>query len=461
MKFEKQVSLKWAIALVLIACLVSSSIVYYAIAVSPSSAFTISSGVYPGAPSYTVWAEGATYYAKDSYGNISYSGTDAGTVIQSAINALTFGKILIKSGEYYVKTLNLTGKKGITIEGELLPDKSMAGNNIGTALVLANNTNDDMFKKIESTEDRYAISLRNLVLRGNKAYQTAGCGINFGGSGGGGTLAVLENVKVYDFKGNNVQLLNGAEALLVNVLSRDSGDSGFNLAIEATTLINCIASHNSVHGFALGFRHLSLVGCQSYCNTQIGFSLYQLKKSTFVGCRSWANYYHGFMLNGGEELDFDGCGAYSNSVSGNNVYSGFYIYNSSRINVLGGGSWNDPSAGSGVQKYGIIEDTSDYDVFEGVKVDSNGISNIVIVGAHSVASHCKGYVTENSGTATISASTSITFDHGLAGTPTHVECGFKTAGYGSWIWSATTTNITITVATSGTYTFSWYAEYKP
>jgi parallel beta-helix repeat protein len=92
MKFEKQVSLKWAIALVLIACLVSSSIVYYVFGVSPSSAFTISSGVYPGAPCYTVWREGDYYFAKDANGEIDYSGTNASYVINSALNALTVGR---------------------------------------------------------------------------------------------------------------------------------------------------------------------------------------------------------------------------------------------------------------------------------------------------------------------------------------------------------------------------------
>lgn len=72
-----------------------------------------------------------------------------------------------------------------------------------------------------------------------------------------------------------------------------------------------------------------------------------------------------------------------------------------------------------------------------------------------------GYVTENSGTATITASTNVTFNHGMNKTPTHVTCGFKTTGYGSWIWSANSTQITITVTVSGTYDLSWYAEYKP
>ena len=72
-----------------------------------------------------------------------------------------------------------------------------------------------------------------------------------------------------------------------------------------------------------------------------------------------------------------------------------------------------------------------------------------------------GYVTENSGTSTISASTAVTFNHGLAGTPTYVNVGFKTSGYGSWSWFATSTQISITVENTGNYDLTWYAEYKP
>jgi hypothetical protein len=113
MKFEKQVSLKWAIALVLIACLVSSSIVYYVFAVSPSSAFTISGGIYPGAPSYTVWYEGGYYFAKDANGEIDYSGTNASQIINYAITA-TYAN---GGGTVFLKEVEL-------------PDDVTIGNNI-------------------------------------------------------------------------------------------------------------------------------------------------------------------------------------------------------------------------------------------------------------------------------------------------------------------------------------------
>jgi hypothetical protein len=117
MKFEKQVSLKWAIALVLIACLVSSSIVYYAIAVSPSSPITISGGVYPGAPSYTFWEEGGYYFAKDANGEIDYSGTNATIVIQNAFNQ-NGSSYLFKAGTYELAGNTVVANAPVRIEGE-------------------------------------------------------------------------------------------------------------------------------------------------------------------------------------------------------------------------------------------------------------------------------------------------------------------------------------------------------
>jgi len=75
-----------------------------------------------------------------------------------------------------------------------------------------------------------------------------------------------------------------------------------------------------------------------------------------------------------------------------------------------------------------------------------------------------GFVTENSGTATIAnGQTSVTFAHGLAGTPTVVTLGATHSEVADAIWSADATNITITVpaAVTADRDISWYAEYKP
>jgi len=64
----------------------------------------------------------------------------------------------------------------------------------------------------------------------------------------------------------------------------------------------------------------------------------------------------------------------------------------------------------------------------------------------------------NKGTETIMATTFVTFNHQLYTTPTLVLASFSVASYGNYTWTATSTQITITVSTSGTYTVYWYAE---
>jgi len=70
--------------------------------------------------SYIIWTDGQKYYAKNgSTGQVEFSGTDANTVIQNAINKLQYGgKIFIKSGIYNVTETISILYSSIIIEGE-------------------------------------------------------------------------------------------------------------------------------------------------------------------------------------------------------------------------------------------------------------------------------------------------------------------------------------------------------
>jgi hypothetical protein len=69
--------------------------------------------------SYIIFKDADGYYkAKNGLtGAIDFSGADAATVIQQAINSLTTGKIFLKNGTYNLAT-SLVVKKNIVIEGE-------------------------------------------------------------------------------------------------------------------------------------------------------------------------------------------------------------------------------------------------------------------------------------------------------------------------------------------------------
>jgi len=83
LNFPKKIQLKHLFVVMLI-CIVAFSSVGYILG-SNGGTFTLSSGIYPGAPSYTIWREDTVYYAKNAYGVIDYSGTNASSVIYNVI----------------------------------------------------------------------------------------------------------------------------------------------------------------------------------------------------------------------------------------------------------------------------------------------------------------------------------------------------------------------------------------
>lgn len=100
MKLQRR-EIKIASVFVVLGILLGSLVAY---AATPSSTFWISSGVYPGAPSYTVWKEGSNYFAKDAYGEIQYSGTNISEIVENSINVVHAngnGTIFFKPALYY------------------------------------------------------------------------------------------------------------------------------------------------------------------------------------------------------------------------------------------------------------------------------------------------------------------------------------------------------------------------
>ena len=113
---------------------------YYVFATAPSSTFTISPGIYPGAPSYTIWREGDYYFAKNSNGKIEFWGTDASQVIQAAIDALSYpdyGSILLKSNIEITNSIILNKRCRLFGEGKFLPQLAIIADVDG--IIITNN----------------------------------------------------------------------------------------------------------------------------------------------------------------------------------------------------------------------------------------------------------------------------------------------------------------------------------
>jgi len=113
---EQQIKKTVKISLIFLAIglLLGSLIVF---AATPSATFYISGGVYPGAPSYTIWKEGSNYFAKDANGQIAsgFSGTNISQIMQSTYSS---GRsIFVKSGTYSFDATT-TPCSNLLIEGE-------------------------------------------------------------------------------------------------------------------------------------------------------------------------------------------------------------------------------------------------------------------------------------------------------------------------------------------------------
>lgn len=98
----------------------SGSFVYVFANPSPTSTYYAEEGIYPGAPSYTIWRESSTYYAKDANGHIAYQSSNASQVINYALDGLPSvgGTVYLKAGYYYLDSNILITKNGTTLTGD-------------------------------------------------------------------------------------------------------------------------------------------------------------------------------------------------------------------------------------------------------------------------------------------------------------------------------------------------------
>ena len=181
MKIPRQISLKKAATIILISVLLTVIGSYYVFATAPSSTFTISPGIYPGAPSYTIWKEGSYFFAKDSNGKIAFSGDDIATVAQNVIDALPDGgKVVFKRGLYvFYSPLNITMQKAITISGETL---FWGHQTEGKGTIFRKNFNGDLIRIFRAgspnpQDSPMSVTIENLELDGARRKGYTGNGI--------------------------------------------------------------------------------------------------------------------------------------------------------------------------------------------------------------------------------------------------------------------------------------------
>jgi len=182
-------------------------------------------------------------YAKNTTsGQIQYGGewdaggvdgSNASAVIQASVSALSRGgNIFIKAGDYYI-TSEIKLTEGITIEGEGYD----AWSPYATRLIQSGNTN--IFHLEGSHADHInCVQIKNMFLYGNRS--------NYSGNAivsdyGGGTL--LQDLYIFNFKGYGIVMTEEWDSTLIHVVVEDCGDSA--TGKESVAFLNSLEGNTS------------------------------------------------------------------------------------------------------------------------------------------------------------------------------------------------------------------------
>jgi len=418
--------------------------------------------------SYVVWKDGSTYRAecllKDG---TDYSGTDAATVIQSAIDKVCNekrGRIFFRAGDYVLDSqLTISdmssGHVFIVIDGE------------GARLRRNFGGTDFLLEMKNNSYDGY-VFFRNLEFYG--VYDSLQRPlINIEGEGGG---YVFENIiaryglptlrlqghiwesyfdfkKIYLSQGYGYSYTGTNSIILVDGAGSYSDMPKIN---EFRISIGIYSSSNNPFDYALyldggyniisklqvdkGYWNKSVIKILGWSNTLYNYRGQDLLSTAntdanihLSSTNCYGNYLEGQIADFVKSVKIDD-GAFRNFI---------------RV-IPFGTSLDVDATGAGIDN--MIEILTPH-------LLSGTSFTISHTGADVIYS---GYKTENSGTATISSSTYVDVTHGLAGTPTAINVTPATSGTGDWYLSDIgATTFRINVANSGSYTFYWTAEYKP
>ena len=447
----------------------------------------------PDTASYIIFKDGGLVKAKNGRtGQIEFSGDNAATVMQNALDVLTSGgKILIKNGIYTISSPIIIKYDNIIIQGESHNAILKATSDLAQG--------NGIIHDYGVIDENWRISnviIRDLTIDGNNNTVPMAHGIWFRKA----DRCVFTNIFVKDVntadridypKGGALDMgADTYQCAIVNCIGTNCkaregelhicGHGGIladnivwnSQATEAAlkgprytgTIVNNVVYNAANDGIRIEGPN-TVVGNYIYFATDYGIHVMpypEVKGAAIVGnCVEYSG-------KDGIRIENDYITVSSNWVRANGKQSttsgGIILVDASYCVLTDNLCFDDQTTKT--QVFGISETgTSDYNLIANNLVTPNKTYTIQqIVGANTKVHGNLGYRTENSGTATIpSGQTSVTFAHGLAGTPTSVVLGPTHTEVADAVWSADDTNITITVpsAVTADRQISWYAKYKP
>ena len=420
---------------------------------------------YPEQPySYTVWGEPPSaptmYYAKsgDALATVT-SNADADILIQNCINAVDSvyrGIVELKEG-YYVIDNTIILKPRLTLRGAGIT---------ATIIHLANNANCDMLYFDQTVAQAAFIRIEDLRLDGNVPNQASGNGVNFTYHAPATSVmdCTFSNVWVYA-KGDGFLVTPNSWGLKIfNCLSEYGGGSGFNLdgTSQAYIAFNYASEHTGM-GYDIIATYSTITNNVAMVNHDTNFYIQtnncDISNNISIGDSSYPN--KGFYLQssiGGTvfssnvayksaSCDYDiqtvKNGIISNDISRDGGNTGFRIRTCEYSEISNNVAYNSATTSFNIAntntncliKNNIQSGTGTWTVVLGTGTKING--NI-------------GYVTENSGVATVyNTNTTVVINPGMSVTPTTITVSADFAG-APWVSTITSgTSVTITFTNPG------------
>jgi len=393
--------------------------------------------------SYVIWKEGSTYYAKNgTTGEIEFSGTSTSEVILNVIAKEGNSKysIFFKNGVYYLDTMiTISGSAEVTIQGE--------SNNVVTGTVFRNTDLSQMFN-FSSTGTIY---LSNFAIHGNDKNTTC---IGITGQPG---LYHFNRLQIIGFGASGVGIDTGTKAWALEDsyfedVKISYGGIGIKFYKPTHTLVSC-------------YFHYLKVGLALYGNTQIemygGVFSHNDYDISFETPNTGVDIYHDTIQFNGVWFEESTYGIikipYGNATVSNLIFDSCRFHTACSSVLL---NFTMPNSYITLRNNYVSADSQNRTIIRITTTHIESYHNTYSSGY----TNYPWYLTENSGTAIItSGSTSVTVDHGLAGTPTIVTVT-PSADLGDvWVDTLTSTQFTIHCdsAPSSNTTVYWYAEYKP
>jgi hypothetical protein len=477
-----------------------------------STTVTIQPESFTSEVSYIISTDGTTVYARNGRtGQIEFSGTDAGTVIQQVVEVLPEGKIFIKSGDYYAPTLKIIdiSKTGIAIEGEVGREGKPVLHNIGFRLTYG------------------WCGLRNLrLVDDTESVGSKGIYINQDASPYGHIQRVtIENVEIskFDYGIINDNVNKAVFGLIIRDVRSEcrSGDLWLYYAIPLVEYFKADHANyaQTLDDYAIKIYGTGPLGGGGYLNhveamsakrgihlmdhLQIwadflhadscaggGITIEKCNESTFRMLRSTLNGAWGLAIGSCEKTDF--IEGHINDNQGHGISMGTKPgepFGCKGVNIIGFQIFNNKLGGIIVYSASSTNYSTDIFVDDCMLVNNGAGTAWANIHAYSPSQIVVGKVicrggsniplgenvtvigqvisdvglAKNRGTATITAGqTSVVVPHGLIKTPSSIRVSPRTnlAGRSFWVSNIGSSSFTINISATDTvdHVFDWYAE---